>query len=206
MALDPNLAAERSDLEPPREPERHDAASKPTDPQRHAWRLQFGALLDGFSVPGPSGGPWLGLLLEYRRVWFGVQGRYLAPRSVDDLPEGARARVDLLSGALSFSYLPQASALRFGPSAEIELGYLRGHSRSGGASTADGTLWSAAWAGLVGTWRVSPGFSVLARGLLGVPFERPRFAFRDAPGSFYTTAPASVRLEIGLSFRLDPTE
>lgn len=206
MALDPSLAGERNDLEPPREPDREDGASQPSQQRSYAWLLQFGLLLDGFSLPGPSGGPWLGLLVEHRQFWFGVQGRYLAPRSVDELPEGARARVDLLSAALSLTYLPQASALRFGPSAELELGYLRGQSRSGGASTSAGALWSGGWAGLLGAWRVSPGFDVLARGLLGIPFERPRFAFRDAPGAFHTTAPASVRVEIGLSFSLDPKE
>jgi hypothetical protein len=199
MALDPSLAWPK---------ERVVVAVDAPDEERALSRslaLSVGAILDGFSLPGVSGGPSLGVALTLERLRLGAHVRYLAPREVDGLAGGGRAQVDLIAGALEMTWAQPMGHFELGPTAEVELGALRGRASRVETATDGGAFWGSFWGGVHGGFRVRKGLTLLARALVGVPVQRPRFALAGEP-AFHATAPLTLRLMIGISFSSPPTD
>lgn len=208
-ALEPDA---RNPSAPPPPPPPPPPAEEPVPARPLALRIDLSGLLDLWSLPAVSGGPALGASLVYGSWLVGISGRYLVPRqATGDLPPGTSARIDLLASALVLSFRSEHARLRWGPVAEMELGYLRGRAKGTLDGGDAGALWACVWGGLSIASKLGQAGSPLRRlelslsGLLGLPLTRPRFALQGE-SAFYTTSPASLRFFLGVSFALGATE
>jgi hypothetical protein len=222
MALDPELEPPasppaRTDQPADSQPAPEPAAAAPTRAPGRL-RLELAGILDFWALPAVSGGPSLGLSTTHEKSWqFAAYARYLAPRSVAvdsplfaRAPEGAlrqpgQARIGLFAFALEVGYRFQLHRWQLGPDAELELGGLYGRVTGLPEGSSGTTLWASLWGGTTAAVELHPRVALVMRALLGAPLRRPRFALEGEP-AFYTTAPATLRLSIGVSIALGTTD
>jgi hypothetical protein len=157
-------------------------------------------LVAGRNLPQVGFGPELGVFMSRAALRLGAHGRYLTARPQrPDSAQNGEARLSLAAAALELSGRWALGPLRVGPTSELELGYLWGSATELRGAHSSGTLWAAAWGGLGLGIQLHSRVLLSARGLLGVPLRRPRFALRgDDP--FFTTPSLSYRALLALAW------
>jgi hypothetical protein len=192
--------------EPALPPEREEPVPVQAAPPRLPLAWELAVVADFLSLPGVSGGPDLALALDHPRLQLALHGRYVLPRRTESgLPAGGAARIDLLAAALELGARFGLGRLELGPVAELEVGALRGRASDVPGAANAGNVWCSLWAGGLLRLPLHPRMDLTARALLGVPLTRPRFALRG-DDAFHTTAPVGVRIFLGASFALSPTD
>jgi hypothetical protein len=179
-------------------PERVGRAREEQVPAR--WTLRAGLLGDLRSLPGPSGGPTLGVgyaPLERLRLW--ADARYLFARETE--PLGAqRAQIDLAALAVGAAGVWTRGAWLVGPGLELEAGALRGRAAGPSAAGSRAAPWLAVWAGTLAGYCAGRVCFLLAI-LVGVPLLRPEFVLQD-PSQVYRTAALGARAQLGVAITL----
>jgi hypothetical protein len=175
---------------PPPEPPKPPRAKAPP----HRWSLTLRGMFDWQSLPGPTLGPSLGGLWQDARWRAWVDLRYLPART--EKAEDVSARVDLFAGALGSAYVWAWDPFVFGPALELELGALRARGLQNDAGP-----WGSVQIGGLAAWRATQRFGLELSMFAGVPLWRPRLSAGDAD-PFYTTAPATIRLALGVRVSL----
>lgn len=208
MTLDPEAQM------PPELPTAHQApageqtAIKPSaEPAPGALGGSLGASLafDPFSLQKPSAGPSIFGALSFRAVQVRLAASHLFARALDELPAGAKGKVDLFDAALGIALRFHRRFVAFGPVAELELGAVRGRVSGVPDARRHATLWAAVLAGL---WLELPARGRVAVQLSlqgGVPLRRPRFGLAGGPVQ-YTAPVALLRLHLGVVFRFGSTK
>jgi len=181
-------------------PVREEPPTERRAPRLGVW-LGLGGLLDARSLPGPSGGPSLGVGLSRRALRTSLDARTLLARRSDDPTSRFTALIDLFAGALGVAWLMQLGALRVGPAAALELGVLRARG-SGERAPRDGTtFWSAAFVGAEAELPLHERLSLTLGLAVGAPLARPSFRLLDEP-PFYVTSAVTGRLTLGVRLHL----
>ncbi len=178
----------------------HNAVGKPRE-LASRWHLRVGGLLALEALPGPSGGPALGVELTRDRFSSWLDVRYLVARRASDDDSTLRADIDLFAGALGTAWLWQAGRIAWGPLLELEAGVQRARAH-GEQAARDGR---APWlAGVLGArldvpfvHRVGASFYAAA----ALPFWRPAVQLGGEP-PFHRTAPLGLRLGVLLRVAL----
>jgi hypothetical protein len=197
MALQPAAASMAPSEDAPADPPAAHAAAR--------WNLSAAALVDHNTLSRTGFGFALGVSYALDLLRFGLTGRYLPARSVTDLPPDVEADLDWLGAALSGAAIWRFAALGVGPRLELELGALRGRAQGVEESAPASAFWIATSAGVELEYWFHERVGAQLVATLGVPLQRPQFAFADeAP--FHTVAAYFVRGAIGLTFRLDPKD
>lgn len=164
------------------------------------WSLLLGGTFDLRALPGPSGGPSLGVALAGRSTELWTQARYLFPREVaaDGDP---RSELDIFAAGLGGSYGLLLGPTRVGPAAELEFGMIRSQNRGARRADSAATRWGNALLGvLIGLLprrRVGLELGLFA----GLPIWRPKLQLSDGTPR-HTTDPWSLRATLTLRVSL----
>jgi hypothetical protein len=191
-ALTPALEDDREPDERPR-----DAPRAPKLP----WSLRLAALGDLRTLPGPSGGPALGLGYSTAKLLFWGDARYLVARAFDDRVSALRADVDLFAGALGSALVWTRGTLQAGPLLELEGGVLRAAASGPRADGRVRAIWASVWAGALIRVALGARLGLGVAGSAGVPFQRPAFLLGEASVP-QRVAAVSGRVLISIDVRL----
>ncbi|MFZ6177472.1 hypothetical protein [Nannocystis pusilla] len=166
--------------------------------------LRLSAGFEVGTVPAPTAALELVAGVLWRRARLEFHGVHLVPQTEARLPN--EVRVYLLGGGARGCARLARGRFEFPLCGGAELGGLRGQGRGPGARAATG-LWAAVLVSAGATWRFHRllGLSLAAQGL--VRLAAPSFDLADTPEpvNLFTSAPASLRLLLGLELRLgDP--
>ncbi|PCC74848.1 hypothetical protein SAMN02745121_05973 [Nannocystis exedens] len=166
--------------------------------------LRLSAGLEVGAVPAPTAGLELAAGVLWRRARLEFHAVHLVPQTEARPPN--EVRVYLLGGGARGCARLFRGRFEFPLCGGAELGGLRGEGRGPGARAATG-LWAAVFASAGATWRFHRllGLSLAAQGL--VRLASPSFDLQDEPEpvNLFASAPASLRLLLGLELRLgDP--
>jgi hypothetical protein len=167
--------------------------------RRPPWSLRIGLLGDLAALPGPSGGPSVGVGYDFPRPKLWLDARYGIARESNHSAE-ARSEIDLFALALGGAYAWQLGPVWLGPALELELGALRGRAAGAREAGSRAAPWIAAFAGaLLGAdlGRVTLTVSTA----LGVPLLRPEFQL-EGQTNVYETSAITGRAQLGVSVPL----
>ena len=181
-------------------------SSRPTRRSRSRWSLYAGGVFDAFSLPEPTAGPTLGLVLSLSRLQFWIAGQYLLAQTALAQMADVRSSLDLMTGAAGAAYSWELGVVRLGPTLQVESGALR--IKSEGTESVQGRTrrpWAAVLAGAnLGLFPRAP-VGLELNVWAGIPVRPwPLDVQGDGQRSFYTTERFTLRASLAVRISLGP--
>lgn len=172
-----------------------------------AWRmgLAAGALIDFVTLPAPAPGAMLSAQLQRGLVRVSLAARYAAREQTDDLPQGVRAKLDLLGFAPTGCAQWSSARLSLAACAQVELGRVQGRALGAEQPRTQRALWLSVGGAGLAEYTLTQQFALQLTIHAGAALRRARFALENS-APFHELPRASVYSALQLVFWWSPKD